>query len=453
MADLKQLVCSVLAFAMCAGTSACGSGTQGTEDSPVAPYAGTGAAGASGSGAGAGGAAAAASGGRAGATTSGRAGSSAAGAGAAGARAGAAGASAGSGAAGSAGTAGVSGAAGSAGMSAAGASAAGASGAAGGGGMAGSMAGAAGGAAEECAADTRMPSIVKLSGDLGTHDPSMIEADGKYYLFQTGRGLPTKTSTDMKSWRGGSPVFAQNPAWVAQRVSGATDLWAPDISFYNKQYHLYYSASTFGSMSSCIGHATRESMSTGSWMDRGPVICSNSNGSKDNWNAIDPNLVVDETGAAWLAFGSFWDGIQLIPLDENGARKGTEVTNIAQRQNNDRAIEAAYIVQRCGYFYLFASFDACCRGADSTYNIRVGRSKSVKGPYVDRAGTAMLKGGGTMLVQGDSTWKGPGHNAVVHTAAGWFNVYHAYAASNGASSLRISEMVWDADGWPKSAGP
>jgi arabinan endo-1,5-alpha-L-arabinosidase len=248
-------------------------------------------------------------------------------------------------------------------------------------------------------------------------------------------------------------VFSQNPAWIAQRVSGATDLWAPDISFYKGMYHLYYSASTFGSNSSCIGHATRSSLTEGAWADQGPVICSNSNGSKDNWNAIDPNLVVDEAGAAWLAFGSFWDGIQLIALDETGARKGTEVVGIASRTTNSRAIEAAYIVHRCGYFYLFVSFDTCCKGADSTYKIMLGRSKTVAGPYADREGTAMLRGGGTLLVQGDATWKGPGHNAVIHSAAGWFNIYHAYAASNGASSLRISELVWGADGWPTSAGP
>jgi arabinan endo-1,5-alpha-L-arabinosidase len=121
---------------------------------------------------------------------------------------------------------------------------------------------------------------------------------------------------------------------------------------------------------------------------------------------------------------------------------------------NDRAIEAAYIVHRCGFYYLFVSFDKCCSGANSTYNIRVGRSQKVTGPYVDKEGTPMLRsGGGTLLVQGDSRWKGPGHNAVVHTDAGWFNVYHAYAASNGASSLRISEIAWGEDGWPVSAGP
>jgi arabinan endo-1,5-alpha-L-arabinosidase len=294
---------------------------------------------------------------------------------------------------------------------------------------------------------------IALSGDLGTHDPAIIEAGGQYFLFQTGRGIPTKTSSDLKTWRAGPAVFSQNPAWIAQRVSGATDLWAPDISFYGGKYHLYYSASTFGSNKSCIGHATRTSLTEGAWADQGPVVCSNPNGANDDWNAIDPNLAVDDKGAAWLSFGSFWSGIQQIALDESGARKGDSRVGIATRMTNDRAIEAPYIVRRCGYYYLFASFDACCRGADSTYKIMVGRSTSVGGPYADREGTAMLRGGGTLVLQGDSRWKGPGHNAVIKFGSGWINVYHAYAATDGRSALRISELTWDADGWPKSAGP
>ena len=182
------------------------------------------------------------------------------------------------------------------------------------------------------------------------------------------------------------------------------------------------------------------------------MICSNA-GSNDDWNAIDPNFALDEQGAPCLLFGSFWSGIKLIALDAAGQRKGSELIAIAARTANSRAIEAPYVVRRCGYVYLFVSFDACCKGADSTYKIMVGRSGSLRGPYTDRTGMPLLRGAGTLLVQGDATWKGPGHNAVIRTAAGWFNAYHAYAASNGSPNLRISELVWDSDGWPISAGP
>ena len=278
-----------------------------------------------------------------------------------------------------------------------------------------------------------------------------MSADGLFYEFQTGRGIPTKTSSDLLRWKAGASVFAQNPAWVAQQVSGATDLWAPDISRFGGKVHLYYSASTFGSNKSCIGHATRDSLSSGSWQDQGSVVCSNAGGAKDDWNAIDPNAVVDESGTPWLAFGSFWSGIKLVKLTPEGKRADSVVTAIAGRDGGP--IEAPYIVRRCGWYYLFVSFDKCCAGANSTYRTMVGRSRDVKGPYVDRMGTAMLKGGGTQVVASAGAWKGPGHNAVLLTVKGDYNVYHAYSASDGHSELRISELFWDAEGWPVSGGP
>jgi arabinan endo-1,5-alpha-L-arabinosidase len=293
------------------------------------------------------------------------------------------------------------------------------------------------------------PALLTLTGNLGTHDPSLIAADGKFYLFQTGSRLPTKTSTDLLSWQAGSAVFSSNPSWIAGKVPGATDLWAPDISYFGGNYHLYYAASTFGSNTSCIGHATRASLATGSWTDHGSVVCS---GSGDDWNAIDPNVIVDDAGTPWLAFGSFWGGIQLLELDATGAPTGSAQRSIAARPHNGGALEGAYIVHVCGYYYLFVSWDHCC-DSPWNYNIRVGRAESVTGPYSDRDGTALTDGGGTLVVAGDATWTAPGHNAVIVTASGAYNVYHALNASHANPTLRIAEIAWDTDGWPVSAGP
>jgi arabinan endo-1,5-alpha-L-arabinosidase len=405
-----------------------------------------------GSGAGAAGAAAGVSGGVAG-SSAGAGGSSAGGA------AGGNGASSGSAGGGAAGGAGYEG--GAAGIAGASTGGAGMSGGAAGGGAAGGAGmsgGAAGGGSDRCDVGVHdpanPPAMLTLSGSLGTHDPVLIEASERFYLYSTGNGVGAKTSMDLRSFQNAQAVFSTNPSWIAQSVPGATNLWAPDISYFGGQYHLYYSASTFGMNRSCIGHATREALDSGSFTDRGPVVCSNVTTSRDDWNAIDPNVIVDREGRVWLSFGSFWGGIKMVELDEEGNRAGDTLYSLAARPLDDGALEAPFIVRRCGFYYLFVSFDTCCQGVNSTYNLRVGRSASVTGPYVDQEGTEMMEGGGTLLLEGGPRWKGPGHNAVVFSGTRAYNVYHSYDAdSNGQSTLRIAELVWDADGWPISAGP
>jgi len=291
------------------------------------------------------------------------------------------------------------------------------------------------------------PKALTLSGNLGTHDPSVILVNGTYYLFATGNGIGAKTSTNLTTWAAVADVFSSIPSWVANSISSVTNIWAPDISYFGDQYHLYYAVSTFGSNQSCIGHATRASMSAGSWTDHGSVICSNV-GTTDNWNAIDPNIIVDDAGTPWMTFGSFWSGIKLVKLDSTGARADTTVLSIA----NNSSIEGPYIIHQCGYYYLFVSFGSCC-GSPWDYNIRVGRSTSVSGPYTDKAGTKMMSGGGTLLVQGNSTWTAPGHNAVLVTPSGTYNFYHALDSNHANAVLRISQLVVDAEGWPVSGGP
>jgi arabinan endo-1,5-alpha-L-arabinosidase len=301
------------------------------------------------------------------------------------------------------------------------------------------------------------PKLLELSGSLGVHDPVLIEAAGTFYMFHTGTNVGAKTSSDLRQWANAPTVFtnATRPAWLVEQVPDVEpNLWAPDISFFGGKYHLYYSVSSFGSNRSCIGHLSRESLSTGSWTEHGPVICSNTGATSENWNAIDPNVIVDEMGTPWLSFGSFWSGIKLIQLDQQGARVGTSLDSLANRPSAGGALEAPFIVRRCNFYYLFVSWDRCCAGTDSTYNIRVGRSASLKGPYVDRDGKEMLEGGGTLVVQGSERYRGPGHNAVLFTATAAYNVYHAYDADrNGASTLRIAELAFDPEGWPVSAGP
>jgi arabinan endo-1,5-alpha-L-arabinosidase len=306
-------------------------------------------------------------------------------------------------------------------------------------------------AAAPDAGEEGVPKVLALEGDLGVHDPTIIEVDGTFTIFSTGAGVRVKRSSDLLTWQDSGRVFATNPAWIAQEVPGATDLWAPDIAYYGGQYHLYYSASTFGSRNSCIGHATASDLTVLNFVDQGPVICTEQT---DDYNAIDPGFIVDASGTAWLSFGSFWSGIKLVRLDAEGQRDGTEMHSLASRDAVE-AIEAPSLVRRGDYYYLFVSFDLCCRGTASTYRIMVGRSANVTGPYLDAEGKPMLAvGGGSSVVLGNQRWRGPGHNALLTVGEHQYLVYHAYDAERGgAPTLRIAELLWDSTGWPVKAGP
>ena len=191
-------------------------------------------------------------------------------------------------------------------------------------------------------------------------------------------------------------------------------------------------------------------MSSGSWNESGgPVICSNVSSSV-NWNAIDPNVVFDQSGAPWLVFGSGWSGIQITKLTNSGTvDSSSPVTTIATRTAG--VIEGAAMVQRCGYYYLFSSWDRCCAGANSTYNIRVGRSTSMTSGFVDKDGVALTSGGGTLLVGAGNGWVGPGGQSVLIDGNSAYLIFHAYAQSDGAFSLHISDLFWDDAGWPVTA--
>lgn len=298
---------------------------------------------------------------------------------------------------------------------------------------------------------------------LNVHDPVMTKYGDSYYLFCTGGGIPVRRSPDMLDWRlaRGALPFPFMPEEAYAYVPDATDLWAPDISFYNGKFHLYYSISTFGSNHSAIGLATNESLDPDAenfeWVDQGIVVKSDTT---DFYNCIDPNLILDEDDVPWLVFGSFWGGIKLIQLDyetgkvaEGEDGESPELISLATREENSRSVEAPFIIRRHGYYYLFVSFDFCCRGIESTYNVRVGRSESVTGPYVDRDGVAMMDGGGTQITFPTNRYIGPGHNSIFTEDEQDYIVYHAYDAyQGGTSTLRIELLEWDDEHWPSIPG-
>lgn len=285
------------------------------------------------------------------------------------------------------------------------------------------------------------------------HDPVIAKEGDTYYLFGTGAGIPVRCSEDLNVWELCSRVFFGRPSWHREKIPGVEDIWAPDITYMNDRHHLYYAVSIFGTNRSAIGLATNVTLDPSSsaheWTDEGVVIESVRS---DDWNAIDPNVAFDRDGHPWLSFGSYWSGIKLVRLDlETGklAEANPTLYPLASRPEPPHAVEAPFLIYREPHYYLFVSFDACCRGVDSTYNIRVGRAEDIIGPYLDRDGVPMLEGGGTILLETTERWRGPGHNAVFESEYGDLLVYHAYDAEFlGSPTLRIDPILWGEDGWP-----
>jgi arabinan endo-1,5-alpha-L-arabinosidase len=313
----------------------------------------------------------------------------------------------------------------------------------------------------------------ELLTDVPMHDPVIARDNGRYYIFATGMGIAVWSSADLVHWRREKPVFDSPPAWAVEAVPGFKGhIWAPDISQHAGKYFLFYSVSAFGKNTSCIGVATNETLDPASpkfkWVDHGKVI--QSIPGKTNWNAIDPNIVEDEHGTPFMVFGSFWDGLKRVQLTADRLRVAedtAELPTIATRKKDPaapnppsvegnpvdaggNAIEAPFVFRHGGEFFLFASIDYCCKGPKSTYKMIVGRAKNFAGPYVDRDGVRLDRGGGTILLKGDENWYGVGHNAVATFDGTDYLVFHAYDAKDerGRSKLRIEKLRWDADGWP-----
>ena len=294
------------------------------------------------------------------------------------------------------------------------------------------------------------------------HDPVIIRQDSTYYIFCTGQGITSFSSPDMIHWKQLQPVFNKAPKWAVDAIpSFKGHIWAPDISFHNGQYYLYYAVSAFGKNTSCIGLVTNKTLNPAAinfkWIDHGKLI--QSVPGRDMWNAIDPNLVMDEKKIPWLSFGSFWNGMKLVKLDSSltAIAQPEEWYTIAARKRDfilpdsvagDAAVEAPFIYRHRKYYYLFVSFDYCCRGEKSTYKMMVGRSENVMGPYADRDGVPMNLGGGSTVLEGDKFWHGVGHNAVAGFDGTDYLVFHAYdAADSGRSKLRIEKITW-LNEWP-----
>ena len=273
-------------------------------------------------------------------------------------------------------------------------------------------------------------------------DPTIIKANGLYYLYATGEKI--YRSNNMINWQYVRKVFEgkTRPSFV-----DVSSYWAPCITKQNNRYVLYFALSTWGGVDAAgIGVATAST-------PEGPFDIANGNGKLFQSgevgvkNSIDPNYI-EENGRKYIIWGSFY-GIYGIELNSDGL---TVKDTRNKFQLAGTYFEAPYIYKRGGYYYLFGSIGSCCEGDNSTYQTVVGRSTSFTGPYTARNGGRMLDNSFEVLLSGNSVWAGPGHNSRIiedNSGTTWMT-YHAYikGQSNIGRTALIDEVKWSNDGWP-----
>lgn len=286
-----------------------------------------------------------------------------------------------------------------------------------------------------------------ITGQEIIHDPTVLRLkSGGYVAYSTGGVIGARLSDDGTHWDDAGNAFAEPPAWWYE-YNDTGDPWAPDLSYRAGRYWLYYAVSSWGTNHSAIGVATSTTGLPGTWTDHGKVFSSETT---DTWNAIDP-AVVRADGRLWMSFGSYWSGIRMVELDpETGkAVPGAQVHHLATRPDEPYAVEGPEIVKHGRYYYLFASHDACCSGVNSTYKIKVGRSASITGPYVDSTGKPLLEGGGDLLLEGHGRYIGTGGQSVFRDRGRDWLAYHYYDAQDeGTPKLGLNALTWTKDGWP-----
>lgn len=287
-------------------------------------------------------------------------------------------------------------------------------------------------------------------------DPTIERAaDGMFYLYATGGNTSVYKSPDLVRWDyvGNAYEEKSKPAWEPE-----AGIWAPDINYIDGKYVMYYSMSKWGGGATCGIGVSVSDTPEGPFTDLGKLFRSNE---IDVHNSIDP-FYIEDNGQKYLFWGS-WYGIWGIELSEDGlslkggiAQAKATKRKVAAATNNTRGYEAAYILKRGVYYYLFCSTGTCCEGAKSTYQTVLGRSTDLFGPYLNKAGEDMNDNKHEVLISKNDAFLGTGHNAeIIQDDEGkdWI-LYHAYRTSNTdlGRVVLLDRVYWDDNDWPYVLG-
>ncbi len=291
----------------------------------------------------------------------------------------------------------------------------------------------------------------------GVHDPTVIRDDrGVYTLLSTNNLLAVAQSTDKANWTWHGSILSKVPSWMTSVYSGIENIWAPHIAKMGDKYWVYYCGSVFGQNTSLIGAMSNPTLDMSSpdyeWTDIGEVWRSTTS---DNYNAIDPEILLDASGKYWMSFGSFWQGLRMIAIDPaTGKQLASNKTLSVIASRGGGAIEGPSTIRHGKYYYLFAPWDKCCDGANSTYRTMYGRSTNPTGPFLDRTGKDMAASGGTQVTGTYGRYVGPGGGSPFHDGRrDWFSLHYYDRKRNGGAYLQMREIVYGDDGWLEFGQP
>jgi arabinan endo-1,5-alpha-L-arabinosidase len=276
--------------------------------------------------------------------------------------------------------------------------------------------------------------VLALDGQVGIHDPStIIKCEGKYYTF--GTGGTALVSDDGWTWRAG------------QRAPRGG--MAPDLIHIGDRYYQFIAANPGGQPHATVTMIATKSLNPDSpdygWSEG--VIVASTDGIED-CNGIDPGLLLDPNdGKLWLTYGSYFGYTRVVELDP---KTGQQLEPPAKFTDISINMEASCMIFQDGWYYLFGTRGSCCRGADSGYNIRMGRAKKPTGPFLDKEGVELIKGGGTLFCASGGRVIGPGHFGLEDEGEGvqkWSMHYEADLDRGGSSVVDVRPLLWQ-DGWP-----
>ncbi|WP_229780834.1 RICIN domain-containing protein [Deinococcus malanensis] len=294
-----------------------------------------------------------------------------------------------------------------------------------------------------------------MSGDLGSHDPGLFKAGSTYCSMSTGiedsanpGGVLVHRSSGGIGGNWSTLGAVPTPAW-AIREYGVKNIWAPEVVYNGNdgRYYMYYAASQFGTRNSAIGVASSTSpCSTGTWTDHGAILRSSS--TTTDYNAIDANVHWDSSSGWWMSWGSFSSGIKIQHMSSMTTFDGPIYTLATRPGVANNPVEAPSIFKRGNYYYLFVSWDYCCKGLDSTYKTVMGRATSITGPYYDKNGNRLDQGGGTIMLNDRANKVGQGGGDVYQESGNYYFTHHFYDRnSSGSPKMDVKLLEWNGN-WP-----